>query len=261
MGMLHASVRSDREMRRSIFLLSMMIVPLALAGCGRKPPNPLRVDHDETLLSLAASGEAEAVPDLAVIEIGVESFAGNAKAASDATSRKAAEIAKGLEQFGVGAKDIQTRNLSITRIDYGPRKGQFQAANTLTVRLRDVPKAGEAVAAATGAGANILSGPSLQIADPEKANRGAYIAAFRAARTRAEAYAEAAGMEISRVLTIRDGGQGGVPVPPMMRYEMAEQAAADAVAPVAAPPPSPSIRPGTTRTRVSVQVDFALTEK
>jgi uncharacterized protein YggE len=243
-----------------------MIVPLVLAGCGRKQPNPLRVDHDETLLSLAASGEAEAVPDLAVIEIGVESFAADAKAASDATSRKAAEIAKRLEQFGVGAKDLQTRNLSITRLDYGPRKGQFQASNTLTVRLRDVPKAGEAVAAATAAGANILSGPSLQIADPEKANRGAYIAAFRAARTRAEAYAEAAGMEISRVLTIRDGGQGGVPVAPMMRYEIAEQAAAaDAAAQVAAPPPppalSPSIRPGTTRTRVSVQVDFALTGK
>lgn len=249
-------------MRRQVIVLSLMIVPLALTGCGRKPANPLRVDHDETLLSLAASGEAEAVPDLAVIEIGVESFAGNAKAASDATSRKAAEIAKSLEQFGVGAKDIQTRNLSITRIDYGARKGQFQASNTLTVRLRDVPKAGEAVAAATGAGANILSGPSLQIADPEKANRGAYIAAFRAARTRAEAYAEAAGMEISRVLTIRDGGQGGVPMPPPMRYEMAEQASlGDAAAPIAAPPPSPSIRPGTTRTRVSVQVDFALTEK
>ena len=251
------------KMRRPLIVFSLMIAPLVLAGCGRKQPNPLRVDHDETLLSLAASGEAEAVPDLAVIEIGVESFAGNAKAASDATSRKAAGIAKSLEQFGVGSKDIQTRNLSITRIDYGPRKGQFQASNTLTVRLRDVPKAGEAVAAATAAGANILSGPSLQIADPEKANRGAYIAAFRAARTRAEAYAEAAGMEISRVLTIRDGGQGGVPMPPPMRYEIAEQAAAkDAAAPVAAPPPpSPSIRPGTTRTRVSVQVDFALTEK
>jgi uncharacterized protein len=251
-------------MRRPVIALSLIIVPLVLAGCGRKQPNPLRVDHDETLLSLAASGEAETVPDVAVIEIGVESFAANAKATSDATSRKAAEIAKRLEQFGVGAKDIQTRNLSITRVDYGPRKGQFQASNTLTVRLRDVPKAGEAVAAATGAGANILSGPSLQVADPEKANRGAYIAAFRAARTRAEAYAEAAGMEISRVLTIRDGGQSGVPMPPQMRYEMTEQAvgsAADAAAQVAAPPPAPSIRPGTTRTRVSVQVDFALTEK
>ncbi len=233
---------------------------IALAGCGGSGDrtNPLRVDHDETLLSLSASGEAEAVPDVATIEIGVESFGANAKAASDANSRKAADIAKALEEFGAAAKDIQTRNLSIRRIDYGSRKGQFQASNILGVRLLDVPKAGEAVAAATTAGANILSGPSLQIADPEKANRGAYIAAYRAARTRAEAYAEAAGMEISRVLSIRDGGQSGYPMP--ISYEAADAMAQSAPTPVA-PPPPPSIRPGTTRTRVAVQVDFALTEK
>ena len=125
------------------------------------------------------------------------------------------------------------------------------------MRLRNVPKAGEALAATTAAGANVIQGPALSIDDPEKANRGAYTAAYRAARTRAEAYADAAGMEISRVLAIRDGGQGGGGYPAPMDA-LAE--AADAAAPQGAPQP-PSIRPGTTRTRVSVQVDFALKEK
>ncbi len=233
---------------------------LALAGCGggRDHPNPRGVDHDETLLSVSATGEAEAVPDLATIMIGVETYGANAQAANEANSRKAAEIAKALAKFGVEERDIQTAQLSLQRIDYGAKKGQFQASNTLTVRLRDVPKAGEAVAAATTAGANVLSGPSLQIDDPEKANRGAYTAAYKAARTRAEAYAEAAGMRIARVLTIRDGGQNGGGYPQPMDAMMMEQSAA--VQTVAAPPP-PSIRPGVTRTRVSVQVDFALEEK
>jgi uncharacterized protein len=233
------------------------LVALTLAGCGDGPEgrDPRGVDHDETLLSLSATGEAEAVPDLATIMIGVETFGADAKAANDANSRKAAEIAKALEKFGVADRDIQTANLSLSRIDYGRRKGQFQASNTLTVRLSDVPKAGEAVAAATTAGANVLSGPSLQIDDPEKANRGAYIAAYNAARTRAEAYAEAAGMKIERVLAIRDGGQsGGMPMP----YAMNEMAADAAATNVATPP---SIRPGVTRTSVTVQVDFALEAK
>jgi uncharacterized protein len=238
--------------------LLLIFTSLLLAGCGG-PQNrldPRGVDHDETLLSVSASGEAESVPDLATIEIGVETYGANAKAANEANSRKAAEIAKALAAFGVADKDIQTRNLSLSRVDYGPRKGQFQANNMLAVRLHDVPKAGEAVAAATTAGANVLSGPALQIEDSETANRGAYTAAYKAARTRAEAYAEAAGMEISRVLTIRDGGQGGgMPTP--LAYEMA----ADAAMTQAAAPPPPSIRPGTSRTRVSVQVDFALKEK
>lgn len=232
---------------------------LALAGCGGGGKDDSRiVDHDETLLSVSATGEAETVPDLATIMIGVETYGANAAAANTANSRKAAEIAAALAKFGVEERDLQTANLSLQRVDYGPRKGQFQANNTLTVRLKDVAKAGEAVAAATTAGANVLSGPSLQIDDPEKTNRGAYIAAYRAARTRAEAYAEAAGMKIGRVLTIRDGGQGGGY--PMPMDAMAEQAAVQTAAPIAAPPP-PSIRPGVSRTRVSVQVDFALAGK
>ena len=128
--------------------------------------------------------------------------------------------------------------------------------------MRNVGRAGEAATRATEAGANVISGPALRIADPEKANRGAYINAFRAARTRAEAYAEAAGMKIARVLTIRDGGQfgggGGYPQPVM---EQAMDAVAMAPPQVVSPPPPPSIRPGTTLTRVSVSVDFALEPK
>ncbi len=237
-----------------------LLIPLTfilLAGCGNQRPDPRGLDHDETLLSLSATGEAESVPDEAGIQIGIESFAANARAASAAAARKGEAIAAALAQFGVAERDLQTSNLSITRIDYGSKKGQFQASNVLNVRLRNVAKAGEAVAAATDAGANVLSGPSLRIADPEKANRGAYIAAYRAAKTRAEAYAEAAGMEISRVLAIRDGGMSGGPPMPYAEEAIAVQNAA--------PPPvsvaQPSIRPGTSRVRVAVQVDFALEPK
>ncbi len=240
------------------------VAPLALlSGCGRDhgAPNPRGVERDETLLSLSATGEADAVPDLATIVIGVETFGPDARAANAANSRKAAEIVAALGRYGAEERDVQTANLSLGRIDYGARKGQFQASNTLTVRLRDVARAGEALAAATAAGANVIQGPSLRFDDPEKANRGAYIAAYRAARTRAEAYAEAAGMQIGRVLAIRDGGQsGGYPVP----MAVAEQAAVPVIAPppVNAPPPPPSsIRPGTSRVRVAVQVDFALKAK
>lgn len=246
-------------MRRLTVLLTAGLSVLALSACGsgRDRPDPRGLDHDETLLSLSAMGEAESVPDEAGIEVGVEAYAPTARAASAAVAKKGEAIASALARFGVAARDIQTRNLSVNRVDYGRFKGQFQASNVLAVRLRDVPRAGEAVAAATDAGANVLSGPSLRIADPEKANRGAYIAAYRAARTRAEAYAEAADMEISRVLAIRDGGAGGGMPMPMVYAE--QSSAVGPPVPVSAPPPS--IRPGTSRMQVSVQVDFALEPK
>jgi uncharacterized protein len=240
------------------FLVPVAVL-LALTACGRGKPDPRGLDRDETLLSLSASGEAESVPDEAGIEVGVESFAATAQAASAAVAKKGEAIAAALAKFDVAAKDIQTRNLSVNRITYGKYKGQFQANNILGVRLRNVAKAGEAVAAATDAGANVLSGPSLRIADPEKANRGAYIAAYKAARTRAEAYAEAAGMEISRVLTIRDGGMNGMPMPMDAAY--AAEASGMPPPPQIVRAAPPTIRPGTSLIRVNVQVDFALEPK
>ena len=77
--------------------------------------------------------------------------------------------------------------------------------------IRDVSKVGEAVTAVTRAGANVMSGPDLRVSDRETANHSAYAQAYRAARSRAEAYAEAADLKIDRVLGIYDGGEHGVP--------------------------------------------------
>src|SRR3546814_2620767 len=103
-----------------------------------------------------------------------------------------------LKALGVAAKDLQTRQLTVNRIDWGANKGKYEAVNRVEVRMRAVDKAGEAVAATTRAGANVLSGPTLRVSDQEAATKSAYAAAYRAARARAEAYAGAAGLKIDR---------------------------------------------------------------
>lgn len=241
-------------------LIPLVALPLALAACGDAPYDPRGVDHDETLLSVSATGEAETRPDEAFFQVGVENFGGTGKAASEANREDIAELLAALKQAGVPEDDIQTRAVNIQRMDWGPRKGQYQASNVVAVTVRDVARADAAVTAATEAGANIMSGPDLRMSDPEAAANTAYGNAYKAARQRAEAYAEAAGMEIGRVLTIRDGGgsQGGryipgAPPPVMARnVAMVEEQAMDA---------SSIIQPGQTRSVVSVQVDFALVEK
>ena len=105
-------------------------------------------------------------------------------------------------------------------------------ATWLEVTLRDMP-VGDAVTAVTEAGANVMSGPDLRISDRESANKSAYAAAYRAARSRAEAYAGAAGLKIDRVLAIRDGGESGT-VTMDARYGM--EMAAQSAAPVSPPP-------------------------
>lgn len=244
-------------------ILPLMVAPLAVAACSDAPYDPRGVDHDETLLSVSATGESDVRPDEAVFQAGINSWARSASAASEANTRDIEKVVDALKEAGIPEKDIQTRTVGISKMDWGPHKGEFQASNVVAVTVRDIDRAGAAVTASTEAGANILSGPDLRISDSEKAANTAYGEAFKAARARADAYAAAAGMKIARVLTIRDGGggQGSRYIP-------------GAPVPTAPPPPPPiamqesmdaggggRIMPGQTTSRVSVSVDFALRPK
>ncbi|AKM09307.1 SIMPL domain-containing protein [Croceicoccus naphthovorans] len=237
-----------------------------LAACANSDESARGVTHEETLLSVSASGEADARPDEAVFMAGVETWGSNAKTASANNAEGIAKVVAALKELGIPEDDIQTRSVGVRRIDWGDRKGQYGANNTVTVTVRDMAKAGEAVTAVTEVGANVMSGPDLRMSDPEGQANAAYAEAYKAARTRAEAYAEAAGMEISRVLYIRDAGgsqggryfQGAVPVAPppppvspAYRTSTRPESMADASA----------IMPGQTTSAVTVQVDFALVPK
>src|SRR5688572_12754376 len=97
---------------------------LALSGCGGETPyDPRGVDHDETLLSVSATGEAETRPDQARFEAGINTWAPAARAASEANAEKIREIVAALRAAGVAENDIQTRTIGVQRIDYGDRKG------------------------------------------------------------------------------------------------------------------------------------------
>ncbi|MBX7497114.1 SIMPL domain-containing protein [Qipengyuania sp. 6B39] len=251
--------------------LALAAAPLALAACGDRADDARGVDHGETLLSVSASGQAESRPDRAQFQAGIETWARSAKDASAANAEKIAEIVAALKELGVADEDIQTRSVSVQRIDWGDRKGQFQASNVVEVTMDNPDRAGDAVTAVTSAGANIVSGPNLSMTDPESTANLAYADAYKAARKRAEAYAEAAGMEVSRVLYIRDAGgqQGqtwlrGAEVMDAMVESAAVRTQAAPPPPVAPPPPinaSPGMMVGTTQSNVYIQVDFALREK
>ena len=240
-------------MSRRLFLLA---IP-TLAACQPAAPDPRGVDRDETLLTVSATGRSETRPDEARFSLGVATLAGSAGEASRLNNEKMAKVTAALARFGIKPDDLQTQNLALGRVDYGKDRGRFQANNVLTVRLKELPRAGEAILAATEAGANLVSGPTLRVSDAEKASMSAYAAAYQAARLRADAYAAAAGLKVARVLAIRDGGQAGGE--PMM---MAQDAMANMAPPmvrmesVSAPP----FNPGVNSSMVSVRVDFALSD-
>lgn len=227
---------------------------LALGACGDAPADPRGVGREEVLVQIAATGRSDTRPDEARFTAGVQTIQPTAAAASARNAEVINRVVEALRRLGVTAEDVQSRQVSLSRIEYGRDRGRFQANNMVEVRVRNVDRVGQAIAVTTDAGANVVSGPDLRISDPDAANRSAYANAFRAARARAEAYAEAAGLRVARVLAIRDGGESGG----------GHHYVGDASA-VSAPPPvvrtqAPPVPPGLTTSQVSVRVDFALSE-
>jgi hypothetical protein len=244
----------DRTTRSAFPALAMMAAAVGLNGCSREAPDPRGLLAGETLLTVSGTGRAEAAPDQALFTAGLSSIAPTAEAASARNAATMNRITAALAKLNIPERDIQTRNLSLNRIDYGRSRGQFEASNSVAVRVRDVGKVGVGIAAVTAAGANILSGPDLTVSDPEKANLGAYGVAYKAARAKADSYAKAADLRIVRVLSIRDGGDGGTMAP--MGEE--ESRADYAMRPQAAPPP---VMAGTNANVVTTSVDFVLAPK
>jgi uncharacterized protein YggE len=229
----------------------LALLCLTLAACDMPPPDARGLQRDEVLVQISASGRADSRPDEARFTAGVSTAAPTAAAASTGNNEAINRVVAALRALGIRPEDIQTRSITLNRVDFGPNRGRFEANNQIEVRVRDLTKAGTAIGAATEAGANVLSGPNLDVADPEAASRAAYGAAFRAARARAEAYAEAADLRIDRVLAIRDvqGDDGPIAA---MSMEMAE---APHQAPAVSPPP---VMPGRNSNEVRIRVDFAL---
>jgi uncharacterized protein YggE len=235
-------------------VLCAAVLLLPLAACSSEP-DPRGVDRKEVLLQVTATGRADTHPDEARFTAGVETIAATAAAASRENSATINTVVAALAGLGIKPADIQSRSITLNRIDYGPNRGRFQASNAIEVRVRDVKRAGEAIAATTDAGANLLSGPNLAISDPESQGRSAYAQAYKAARARAEAYAGAAGLKVVRVLSIRDAGDAGHPMP----YHYGDAVAMEN-SPRAVSAPPPPVMPGTGSRQVQVRVDFALAE-
>ena len=185
-----------------------LAAPLALA------------DPAPALLTVAGDGISDAVPDLAVLTIGVTTTGDTAATALAQNSAALAAVLERLRAAGGADRDLQTSNLSVNpdwssskMSSSGAEIASFTAMNILTVRIRKLETLGEVLDAAVADGANTLNGLSFGQEDPRPAMDAARRAAVKDASAKAELYAEAAGVTLGRIVSIAEGGGYGGPAP------------------------------------------------
>lgn len=197
---------------------------------------PVRAQmQDFPFPSVTVTGEAtlNVAPDRAIVRTGVSSSAKTAREAMTANNKAMGAVLLALKEQGVADADIQTSrlNLDMMRSKDSPQQVTgFQAANRVSITVRDISKVGDVLDKLVTAGANSIAGIEFVVSDHSKLLDKVRADAIADAKRKAEIYVQAAGVGLGRPIMITEQG-AGAPVRPMLR--MAAPASGAAV-PIAA---------------------------
>jgi uncharacterized protein len=202
-------------------------------------------------VTVAGSGGATAVPDTALLQLGVETRGSTPAEALDGCRLALDQVLAALDAEGVEPVRRATGGLELhedwesRQPDKGPVR--YLANVRLTVRLAQPARAGQVAAAAVAVGGDAVRvhGLGFVVGDPPAVAAAARDAAWRDALARAEQYARLAGAALGPVLEIREA-----PPPPPDARPM-RLLAAEA-------PPGPATEPGETTVWAAVSVTWAL---
>lgn len=181
----------------------------------------------ETTLTIRGKGDVTGRPDLAILTLGVEQSATTAGDAMALNREAMNGVFESLKARGIEDRDMQTSNFSLQPVyDYsrrddgqGPRLTGYRAANSLTVRIRDLNALGETMDSLIQAGGNTFSGLRFAMSDPREARNEARRKAIRDAISKAELYAAEAGYTVARIVTLSEisADSGPRPITAMAR--------------------------------------------
>lgn len=233
-------------MLRNLAIGSAMIAMLPFAATALAQDAPAKAP---AAITVNGTGEASATPDMATLQVGVQSRGDTAAAAVSENNKAAQAIVDSLKENGVAAERLQTSNFSVSPVysnqcdqgDEGPRITGYEARNQVIAEIHDLDNLGKLLDAAVESGANQIDALSFGLRDPGEANDKARARAVEDARHKAETLAEAAGVTLGDVLSITENGGG--PIPMMARqFNVAAEAS------------SVPIERGQTTVRADVQI-------
>jgi uncharacterized protein len=166
------------------------------------------------IISVVGTGEAVAVPDIAMFTFSVRAEADTAAEAQDESAESVNEILAYLKEQGIEDKDIKTLYYNLNpRYEYmeticnnfgycppGERilRG-YEVNQSIEVKVRDTAKAGELISGVGTRGATDVSGLQFTIDDEEAIKAEAREKAIADAKTKADQLAEDLGVRIVRM--------------------------------------------------------------
>ena len=183
----------------------------AASGVGAQP---LPGGSSQAGIWVTGEGSISLEPDLAVINIGVETEAISVAEARDQAARAMDAITAAVKAQGLEDRDVQTRSFNIFPIyDYSERTQRltgYRVSNSASIKIRDLDKVGEVIDDVADAGGNAtrINGISFTVEDTKQFTRDLREQAVADALAKAEHFAELTGVSVGRLAYIAEAGVG-----------------------------------------------------
>jgi len=189
------------------------------------------------IIEVSGSGEVQAAPDLATLEIAIETHAESADHAAGLNGALAEKVRDALMSKLGDKGRMWTGGYSLTPEYSEAREGKpnvtgYTAQNSITVQTGELGLIGPLIDAAIAAGANRINSLSYSLRADSKARSEAIAKATRDAQTQAMALADALGVKLGPVL--RASTSSEVRPVPLTRFAGAAAMAANVPTPITA---------------------------
>jgi len=214
-------------------------------------------------IRVSGTGTVSVEPDVAILQVGVEVFAGKVSIARSEASKAMDSVVTVLKKEGVEEKDIQTTKFNIyPRYDYeevtvnGKRIGTqvltgYTVNNTVKAKIYEIDKVGDIIDKSADAGGDYvrINGVDFTVDDPSPYQTEIRKMAVEDAVEKAQDYALLTDVELGPVIELNEMNSGSLHSPYEADYGMRMMAAAA---------PTTSISAGQLEISLTVDTLFAI---
>ncbi|MDP2651288.1 MAG: SIMPL domain-containing protein [bacterium] len=215
-------------------------------------------------ISVTGEGEIVSLPDIATFTFTVSEEAQTVDAAQEQVTTKMDKTLAALKSLGIEEKDVKTTDYSVyPKYTYGPVSCSptfcppsrqtldgYTVSHSVSVKVRDTAKAGEALSAVGENGATNVSGVSFTVDEPEKLVEEARAQAIKEARAKAKTLAKELDVRLVKIVRYYDSSRDGSPMP--LPY------GSDAVMMRESVGSAPNLPTGENETKVTVTIEYEI---
>jgi uncharacterized protein YggE len=173
-------------------------------------------------ISVSGEGKIKVIPDEAIIALGVQNTGKDATEVKKKNDETVDAVLKVIKKHGIAKTDYQTERVSLYKnYDYGLKKYNYQASQTISIRLKDLKKYDVLMMDLVESGINNINGVDFKSSNIKELESQARREAILDAKKKAEDYVSAINQQVGKAISISDNSRTNYPQPMYKTYTMA----------------------------------------